>query len=299
MELRHLRYFVAVAEEEHVGRAARRLHVSASPLSRQIQQLANEIGVELFVREGRRIRLTDAGKALLEQARDLLTGIDRAVAIVQAASRGEVGRLRIGFVESARFAQLIPHVVRRFRCGHPNVAIDLLPMRSHEQWMALDAGRIDAALNYNVGNEPSGFKVEPLWVERVMVVVPREHPLVRRRRIFARDLAGEPMIWTSRDHAPYYSDLVRAALQERGIEPNVVVETPSNATRMSLVASGAGIAFTVPASTTGFHDIVARPVADIRIEVTSVIAWRGRDAASRMLRSLVRDVLACVKTAND
>jgi DNA-binding transcriptional LysR family regulator len=217
---------------------------------------------------------------------------------VQAASRGEVGRLRIGFVESARFAQLIPRVVRRFRAGHPNVAIDLLPMRAYEQWMALDTGRIDAALNYRLGSEPPGIKVEPLWVERVMVVMPREHPLVRRRRIFARDLVGEPMIWTPRDQAPYYFDLVRTALHERGIEPNVVVETPSNVTRMSLVASGAGLAFTVPASTIGFHDIVAKPVADIRIEVPSVLAWRSRDAASQTLRSL-RDVVAsCVTAAN-
>jgi DNA-binding transcriptional LysR family regulator len=299
MDLRHLRYFVAVAEEEHVGRAARRLHVSASPVSRQVQQLADEIGVELFTHVGRGVRLTEAGKTFLVQARDLLTGIDRAVATAQAASRGEVGRLRIGFAESRRFAQLIPRVVRQFRVRHPNVAIDLLPMRAHEQWVELDAGRIEAALNYRVGNEPPGLKVEPLWVERVMVILPRDHPLVGRRRIFARDLVGEPMIWTARQNAPYYFDLVRAALQERGVEPNIVVETPSTVTRMSLVASGAGLAFMVPASTIGFDDIVARPVSDIRIELTSVLAWRSRDAASRTLRSLREMVAACVKTADD
>jgi LysR family transcriptional regulator, benzoate and cis,cis-muconate-responsive activator of ben and cat genes len=292
VELRHLRYFVAVAEQEHVARAARRLHVSASPLSRQIQQLEKEIGVELFARVGRNVRLTPVGTVFLDEVRGALGAIDRAVSAAQAASRGETGRLRIGFVEMARVAGLIPMIIRQFRALHPDVGIELHPMRSQDQLLALDDGRLDAALTYKLGSEPPTLKIETLFVERVQLIVPRDHPLAKRRRIVARDLAGAPLIWLPRREAPYYFDLVHAALQEHGVEPKVLIESPSAHTRMSLVASGMGVTFSVPSATKRFDGIVARPVTDVRIDVVGALVSRRRDAQSLPLRSLREIVLA-------
>src|SRR3989454_94732 len=159
MELRHLRYFVAIAGHEHIGRAARVLHVSSSPLSRQIHQLEEDIGVQLLARVGRRVQLTEAGKVFQREARETLAGIDRAIATAQAASRGEVGRLRVAFVEVRRIAESIPPAVRQFRARHPRVTVELVPMRMREQLEAFDAGRIDALeidalLTFRVGREP-------------------------------------------------------------------------------------------------------------------------------------------------
>src|SRR5205807_1948908 len=127
-----------------IGGAARVLHVSSSPLSRQIHQLEEDIGVQLLARVGRRVQLTEAGKVFQREARETLARIDRAIATAQAASRGEVGRLRVAFVEVRRIAESIPPAVRQFRARHPHVTVELVPMRMREQLEAFDTGRIDA-----------------------------------------------------------------------------------------------------------------------------------------------------------
>src|SRR5256712_7652911 len=224
MELRHLRYFVAIAEHEHIGRAARVLHVSSSPLSRQIHQLEEDIGVQRLARVGRRVQLTEAGKVFQREARETLAHIDRAIATAQAASRGEVGRLRVAFVEVRRIAESTPPAVRQFRARHPHVTVELVPMRMREQLEAFDAGRIDALeidalLTFRVGREPPGFNVEQLFTERLELMVARDHALARQKRVKARDLVGVPIIWMPRDGAPFYYDLVRTALNDHGIRP--------------------------------------------------------------------------------
>jgi DNA-binding transcriptional LysR family regulator len=274
MELRHLRYFVAIAEHEHIGRAARVLHVSSSPLSRQMHQLEEEIGVRLVARVGRRIQLTDAGKVFHREAREALARIDRSIATAQAASRGEVGRLRIGFVETKRIAERLPATVRQFRARHPHVALELLPMRWREQIEALEAGRMealgfDALLTLTGGREVPGFNMEPLFSERMHLFVARDHPLARKKRIMTRDLAGVPVIWAPCDSAHFYYGLVRAALYDHGVEPDILVESASWLARLSLVASGMGVSFGLPSET--FKGVVARPVADMRVDVVGVL----------------------------
>ena len=225
MELRHLRYFVAIAEHEHIGRASRVLHVSSSPLSRQIHQLEDEIGVSLFARVGRRVQLTDAGKVFHREAREALARVDRAVATAQAAGRGELGRLRVAFIEVRRIAEIIPAAVRQFRARHPRVTLELVPMRWQEQLEAFDAGRIaaseiDALLTFKPDRELPGFSVERLFTERLELMVARESSLAKRRRVNARDLVGTPIIWMPREGAPFYYDRVRTALSDHGIEPD-------------------------------------------------------------------------------
>jgi len=214
MELRHLRYFVAIAEHEHIGRAARVLHVSSSPLSRQIHQLEEDIGVQLLARVGRRVQLTEAGKVFQREARETLARIDRAIATAQAASRGEVGRLRVAFVEVRRIAEIIPpavsHTAPRMsrsnwcRCACANSSRHSTPGGStHWNRRVVDVqGR----------PVPPGFNVEPLFTERLELMVARDHALARQKRVKARDLVGVPIIWMPRDGAPFYYDLVRTAL---------------------------------------------------------------------------------------
>jgi len=300
MELRHLRYFVAIAEHEHIGRAARVLHVSSSPLSRQIHQLEEDIGVQLLARVGRRVQLTEAGKVFQREARETLARIDRAIATAQAASRGEVGRLRVAFVEVRRIAESIPPAVRQFRARHPHVTVELVPMRMREQLEAFDTGRIDALeidalLTFRVGREPPGFNVEQLFTERLELMVARDHALARKKRVKARDLVGVPIIWMPRDGAPFYYDLVRTALNDHGIRPDIVVETTSPIARLSLVASGMGVTFALQSEP--FKGVVARPVADLRLDFVGVLLSRRRVSPSSPLHAF-RDILVAAARRN-
>ena len=299
MELRHLRYFVAIADHEHVGRAARALHVSASPLSRQIRQLEDEIGVSLLARVGRRVQLTDAGKVFHQEAREALARIDRAVATAQAANRGEVGRLRIAFIEVRRIAEIIPTAVRQFRARHPHVTVELVPMRWREQVEAFDAGRIDALgidalLTFKVDRDLPGFDVEQLFTEPLELKVARNHALAKTKRVKARDLVGVPIIWMPREGAPFYYDVVRAALNSHGIEPDIVVETTSPIARLSLVASGMGVTFALQSEP--FKGVVGRPVADLRINFVGVLVVR-RQAPSSALQAF-RDIVVAAAQRN-
>jgi DNA-binding transcriptional LysR family regulator len=300
VELRHLRYFVAIAEHEHIGRAARVLHVSSSPLSRQIHQLEDEIGLRLFARVGRRVQLTEAGKVFHQEAREALARIDRAVATAQAASRGEVGRLRVAFVEVRRMVELIPMAVRQFRARHPHVTLELVPMRWREQLEALDAGRvdalgIDALLTFRADRELSGFAVEPLFTEPLELMVARDHPLAKKKRVKVRDLVGVPIIWMPRKGAPFYYDLVRNALNDHGIEPEVVAETTSAIGRLGLVASGMGVTFALRSEP--FKGVVGRPVVDLRIEFAGVLVSRREAAPSSPLRAF-RDAIVAAAQRN-
>src|ERR687885_395673 len=149
MELRHLRHFVAVAEELHVGRAAARLHIAQPPLSRQIRDLERDVGAPLFARVPRGVALTPAGHAFLPEARLTLAQAERARRTAQRAARGEIGRLRVGFVEAATFSGILPDVLRFFRKHYPDVALELLELSSLQQAEALREGRIDVGLLYS------------------------------------------------------------------------------------------------------------------------------------------------------
>lgn len=288
LELRLLRYFIAVAEHEHVGRAAQQLHISASPLSRQIYQLEEEIGVRLFTRVGRRIQLTEAGKVFREALRGAFSQIDRAVAVAQAASRGEVGRLRLGFVETPRFTALLPTVLRQLSARHPGVVVDLEAMTPHEQQVALGEGRIDAALTYALGLEPTFVAADTLFSERIELILPRDHALARRRTLETRDLIGVQFVWMARDESPACFDALRTALLECGVELNTVTAASSLTARISLVASGVGVTFASPSAIERIAGVVARPLADVRVDVAAMLLLPHRpQPALQSLREIV------------
>ena len=205
MELRHLRYFVAVAEELSFSAAARRLHVAQPPLSVQVKQLEEELGTRLFERTSRRVRLTPAGELFLARATTILREAATAVREVQRAGRGELGSLRLSFSGTTlTYDPLLPEVLRRYRAAHPEVNLTLHEQRAGQQIEDLRAGRMDAgflglARTDTAANARGGeLAVEVLLREALFAVLPDGHPLAKRRRVTRRQLQGEALVWTGR-----------------------------------------------------------------------------------------------------
>jgi len=295
MELRHLRYFAAVADEENFGRAARRLNISQPPLWRQIRQLEEEIGVRLFNRAGRGVRLTAAGREFVRGAREVLEQAERAVRNAQRAARGEAGVLTVGFTESATYSGVLTRVFRLLRRRFPEISLDLAPKTTLEQWDALRHQRIQVGFVYHLPPDEPGFLHEPVWDDTIVLALSRTHPLARRKSIPLGLLNGEPFVWIRRSIAPHYYDRVLSACQKGGLTPNVVQEANDHPTMLSLVAGGMGVAFVVGSSEYNKPaSVVLRPIPDLRVSFEVQVIWR-KDDASPVLRSfldVVREVRA-------
>lgn len=246
MELRQLRYFVAVAEDLHFRRAAQRLHVSQPPLSMQIQALERELGCTLLRRTRRRVELTAAGEAFLADARALLTELEAAVASTRAIAAGHRGRLRLTFVGSALLS-IVPAVVERFRAARPGVELELRERSTVDQLRALASGAADVALIRPPVELGPELRAEPILSEPMLVALPSNHPLARRRAVARAALAGEPLVLFPRAQAPGYHDLLIGSLTDSGSAPSVVQYAPEMLTIVGLVAAGIGVSL-VPAS---------------------------------------------------
>src|SRR5215470_3827007 len=210
MELRHLRYFVAVAEELHFGRAAARLHIAQPPLSRQIRDLEREVGTPLFERVARGVQLTPAGRAFLPEARLTLAQAARAQRTAERAARGEVGRLRVGFVEAATYSRVLPEVLGFFRMHLPNIGISLFEMDAHAQADAFRDGRIDLGLLHSVPADADRLlHVEHVYTDPMIAAVPGTHRVARQTRIALGAFAAESFVLFPRTDAPrLYDDII-------------------------------------------------------------------------------------------
>jgi DNA-binding transcriptional LysR family regulator len=247
MELRHLTYFIAVAEEMHFGRAAKRLNISQPPLSQQIMQLEAEIGVRLFNRTNRRVEITPAGMVFLAEARRVMTMSEEAVRRAILADKGEIGLLAMGFIGSANYS-VLPQVVREFRRRFQNVQLSLTEMSTSDQLEALLDGTIQVGfLRPPQGIKEKGLTVEPVFREPLMVVLPRNHPLKREMSLTLRQLAKDSFIMIPRQIGPGFFDHLIVLCQKEGFSPNIVLEASQYHTVIGLVAAGLGIAV-VPAS---------------------------------------------------
>jgi DNA-binding transcriptional LysR family regulator len=253
MEMRHLRYFVAVAEEGHITRAAERLGIQQPPLSQQIKAIERELDVQLFRRKARGVELTDAGAAFLTDARAMLGQLDRAVETTRRAARGEQGRLCIGVTSTAPFHPLVPRAIRAFRQACPLVALTVEECLSNELVERLRNERMDAAFIRTSHPAPDGLAVHPLIEEPMVVALPRTHALARGRDAVAlKHLAGETFILYGPPGTGMY-DATIAACQAAGFNPNVgnlgasTQQAPRITSTLSLVAAGLGISC-VPAS---------------------------------------------------
>ena len=268
MELRHLRYFLAVAEERQLTRAAARLHIQQPPLSQQIHALEEEVGFALFVRMARGVELTPAGAAFADDVRALMLGLDQSIVKASRIAAGQLGSVRIALTSSSAFHPLIPAAIREFREAYPEITIDLSELNAAEIIERMLSGRIDAAILRKPIETPDTLQFDLLLEENMMLVLPagnrlltpstrngasptlkRVSPQLNRAspRIALSALAEESFIFVRRPGAPgMYADFIEACTAV-GFNPHVVTEVPRMVTAINLVAAGAGVTL-VPAS---------------------------------------------------
>jgi DNA-binding transcriptional LysR family regulator len=248
VELRHLRYFVAVAEEGHVTRAAARLGIQQPPLSLQIRALERELDVQLLRRKPRGVELTDAGAVFLERARSILDQVDRAAATTRRTARGEQGRVVVGFTSSAPFHSFVPRVIRTFRELSPLVSLVLEESGSSELVQGLHNEEIDAAFIRSPVADVIGLMVRPLLEEEMVVALPTGHTLASDGDpLPLAALTGETFILYKRPGGPGLYDTIITACRGAGFSPRVGQEAPRIISTLNLVAAGLGVSI-VPAS---------------------------------------------------
>ncbi|KIF83146.1 LysR substrate-binding domain-containing protein [Noviherbaspirillum autotrophicum] len=243
MELRRLRYFVAVAEELHFSRAAERLHIGQPPLSQQIQLLEEELGVQLLERTRRWVKLTEAGRLFLEDARRILALSEQAVETARRAERGEVGELRIGFTSSTPLTEAFNKAVNAYRKAFPRVTLSLSEMPTLRQVEAIREQRIDLGfLRPPEASLSREVALTPLRRDPLMLVAPSSHALMRRASVAIKELSDQPFVMFSADAGTGVQSLVLRLCREAGFEPKTALQAREGSTIIGLVAAGCGIA---------------------------------------------------------
>ncbi|HBP4736436.1 LysR family transcriptional regulator [Pseudomonas aeruginosa] len=288
MELRHLRYFIAVAEELHFGRAAERLGISQPPLSQQIQALEEEIGARLFERTNRRVELTDAGRLFLDESRQVLAQVDKAVLLARRAHLGELGELKIGFTSSAPFTSTIPSSIHAFRKAHPDVHLDLQEMSSRQVLKAL----LEESLQVGVIRPlalPDAVHWVELFREPLVAVLRADHPLAAGSEdgLAIAALAEEPFVFFPRSYGTGLYDQVIALTRQAGFSPRIAQEASEAMTIIGLVSAGLGVSI-LPASfrRTRVDGVVYRTLSDPEA-TTAVWLVRRQNEGSPLALSFI------------
>jgi DNA-binding transcriptional LysR family regulator len=291
MELRHLRYFVAVGDEQHYGRAASRLRVAQPALSRQIQDLEEELGFTLFERLPRGVKLSAAGKLFLEDARRILQEVNEAAERAGRVARGRSGTLRVGFTENASWRGVVPESFRRFRELQPDADLELQPAASLEQLAALRSGRLDAGFIFNMPKGDSDFDQLPVATQQIELAVPKGHPLTKLKKLRLRALSETKFVWFPRRESPaLYDRLMHACFRGGLTSPRIVQEGLNEATILSLVSAGLGVGWVLGSARWRCPEsVVIMPVADLKILQPQALAWR-RDNRSPLLANFIAEV---------
>ncbi|MFV0524896.1 MAG: LysR family transcriptional regulator [Acidimicrobiales bacterium] len=291
MELRQLRYFVAVAEERNIGRAAERLFMTQPPLSRQIRRLEEELGTDLFIRVPRGMELTDAGRALVADARKVLELTDQAGVRARLAGEGTIGRVDIALFGTGIFG-VIPRLLRAYRVDHPEVEIVLHNMTKDQQLDALIQRHIDLAFNRLVPPTP-GLTAEVLLTEPLYVAAPSAHPLTARTAITLTDLERQPLVLFPTGLRPSFIDRVHDLCRGAGFTPVVAAEVHDVVHGIALIAIGEGFAL-VPESATNLHvpGVTYRPLHETPRPTVELCAIHRDDDQSSVLRSLLASMRA-------
>jgi DNA-binding transcriptional LysR family regulator len=285
MELRHLRYFLAVAEELNFTRAAKRLNIAQPPLTQQIKALEAEMGVTLFDRTGYRVELTDAGRSFVPQVARILADVRNAVLTAKQAAAGEVGHVRIGFTESASFNPLVTAAFRSFRAAYPEVELSLEESPSTVLATALREGRIDAAFVRPPLRTGEGIALHLIDEEEMVVAIPSNHPLAQRPDLDIRDLAEETFVLYPRTERPGLADTVIAACEKAGFAPKVKQYTPQLSSTINLVAASLGISI-VPRSMRGLQPeaVSYKRLRDPKLTALLGVAHRTGESSAPVLR---------------
>ena len=300
MELRHLRYFLAVAEELNFTRAAKRLNMAQPPLTQQIKALEAEMGVTLLDRTGYRVELTDAGRSFVPQVTRILADVRNAVAIAKRAAAGELGHVRVGFTESASFNPRVTAAFRNFRTACPDVEMSLEESPSTVLAAALRDGRIDAAFLRPPLRTGEGIALHPIDEEEMVVALSSTHPLAQRADLEMGDLAEETFVLYPRTERPGLADSVIAACQKAGFAPKVQQYTPQLSSTINLVAAALGISI-VPGSMRGLQPqaVTYKRLRDQRLTAPLGVAHRAGESSAAVLRFIetARSVAAAPATA--
>src|SRR5438034_1251007 len=291
MELRHLRYFVAVGEEQHYGRGAKRLRVAQPALSRQIQDLEEEIGFKLFDRLSRGVKVSAAGKVFLEDARRVLQQVTEATARAKRVASGQSGTLRVGFVESVSWHGVVPDSFRQFRERQPDVELQLKPASSLEQTEAVLSGRLDAGFVFTIAHIGRELAQLPVALLNLMLAAPKGHPLTQLKKLRLRDLSDAAFVWFPRRESPAFYDRLMHECFRGGLKsPHIVQEAVNEATILSLVSCRMGLAFVSGATRRRCPEsVVLLPVTDLKLPLPFALIWR-KDHASALLAKFVADV---------
>ncbi|MBV2264143.1 MAG: LysR family transcriptional regulator [Thauera sp.] len=271
MELRHLRYFIVVAEELHFTRAAARLHIGQPPLSMQIRDLEEEIGVRLFERGSRRVALSAAGERFLPYARRILDGVDEAVAEARRAARGELGELRVGFTSSLPFTDLLPDALNAYRRRFPQVRLQLREMFTPEQFAALARDELDVGfVRLQGGAPPAGIELREVARNPLRLVVNAAHRLADAPQVRFAELAEEDFISFPPDVGTDLPGVLRGLCRQAGFEPRIVQTAREATTQIGLVAAGLGVA------------LLPAPLESVRIARVRYLALAEPEAQFRL-----------------
>lgn len=286
MEIRQLKYFLAVAEELNFGRAATRLHISQPPLTRQIQQLEEELGVQLFVRTPKGVELTTAGSLFLEDAANILSLMQRATERTQLANGGHLGRIDVGIFGSAML-NIIPRLLLTFRNLYPNVVIALHNLNKTQQVEALREKRLTIGFN-RIIPPANDIVIERVLTERILVAINRSHKFAYLREIPVADIADQPLIVFPNISRPSFADDVIALCHNEGFQPQIVQEVEDVVTAVALVSSGFGVSM-VPESGANLKlpGVVYRPLKKVPTPSIDLSCVYRKDDQSPILRAFL------------
>jgi DNA-binding transcriptional LysR family regulator len=281
MELRHLRYFVAVAEERNFTRAAERVGIGQPPLSQQIKSLERELAVELFVRTPHGAELTHAGEAFLVEAQRVLNGADHAARVAQRAARGESGQIRVGFTGSAAFNPLVPNLIRRYTHRYPAVSLTLEEANTPALLERLAEDRLDAVFFRPGQTLPEGVAVHRFPDEPMKIVLPSTHPLAGRRRISLTALADDAFVIVPAPAGIALHGEIARACAEAGFSPRLAQPAPQLSSVVNLVAAGLGVSI-VPAAIAQVHVKGVRylDVAGGSLRARLALGWREGETSA-------------------
>ncbi|MFF4717498.1 LysR family transcriptional regulator [Streptomyces eurythermus] len=284
MELRHLRYFVAVAEELHFGRAAQRLHVAQPGLSQQIKALERELAVELFTRNRRGVTLTDAGTALLPAAKDILARAAAAMELARHHGTGQAGRLTLSLTRSAPRG-VVTELVDSFRAANPAVKVWVTNGFTARDEQRLRERSIDAAFLRMLNDPRDDLAGRTVGDEAIMAAVPSTDQLARKRRLSRADVTGRPLVWWPREHGPRMWDRMLDQVFGEGVRPPVAHWEPEEEHMLHAVAQGHGITFITEGKAATLHvaGVAIRRFADPVPTVPITLAW-SRDNRNPALR---------------